>query len=217
LDITWLGHACFRLRGREAAVITDPYARTLGLTLGRQTANVVTISHEAPYHAAVDQIGGEPRVLRGPGEYEIAGVMISGVATPGERQEDGSYGRNTAFAVTIDDIVVCHLGVLGKKLTTEQIEALKDPDVLLIPAGGGQTIPLTELAEVVSQLEPKIVVPMQYAVAGLSLAREPIERFCREMAVQEQRFLPRLTVTRSSVPDDTTVTLLETAAARRPT
>jgi L-ascorbate metabolism protein UlaG (beta-lactamase superfamily) len=196
-------------------VITDPYARTLGLTLGRQSSDVVTVSHAAPHYNAADQVGGEPRVLSGPGEYEIAGVMITGVATPGERLDDGSHGRNTAFAITIDDLVICHLGVLGKKLTTEQIEALKDPDVLLIPAGGGRTIPLTEIAEVVSQVEPKIVIPMHYAVPGISVALEPVERFCREMAVQEPHFLPRLTVTRSSLPDDATVTLLEPAVARR--
>ena len=105
--------------------------------------------------------------------------------------------------------------MLGRKLNTELTEALKDADVLLIPAGGGRTIPLAETAEVVSQLEPKIVIPMQYAVPGVSVTLEPIERFCREMAVQEPRFLPRLTVTRSSLPDDATVVLLEATAARR--
>ena len=215
MDITWLGHACFRLRGREATVVTDPYDRSLGLNPGRQTADVVTISHDGPHHDASDQIGGNPRVIRGPGEYEISGVMITGVATPGERIGEGSFGRNTAFAITVDDIVICHLGDLGAKLNTEQIEALKDPDVLLIPAGGGCTLGLSDIAEVVSQLEPKLVVPMHYALSGVKVELESVERFCREMAVEEAHPQQRLAVTRSSLPDDTSVVLLETAATKR--
>lgn len=215
MDITWLGHACFRLRGREAAVITDPYGRALGLSLGRPAAEIVTVSHDSPNHNAVEAIGGNPRAVRGPGEYEIGGVMIAGVATPGERSPGGKDGQNTAYAIDIDDLTVCHLGDLGRTLTPEQIEALKDPDVLLIPAGATCTLEIAEIAEVVSQLEPKLVVPMHYALPGLDLPLEPLERFCREMGVEEPRITqPKLTVTRSSLPGETTVVLLETGAVK---
>ena len=212
MDITWLGHACFRLRGREAVVITDPYGRGLGLSFGKQTADIVTISHESPNHDAVAAIGGPPRVVRGPGEYEIGGVMITGVATPGERAAGGGFGKNTAYLLEVDDLTVCHLGDLGKTLNAEQIEALKDPDVLLIPAGGECTIGAAEVAEVVSQLEPKLVVPMHYAMPGVPLKLDSIDRFCREMGVQEVRPQAKIAVTRNSLPDETTVVVLETTA-----
>jgi L-ascorbate metabolism protein UlaG (beta-lactamase superfamily) len=215
MEISWFGHSCFRLRGREATIITDPFARSIGLTLGRQSADIVTISHETPHHAAVEGLGGAPRVLRGPGEYEVRGVMIQGISTPGERAEAERYGRNTAYAITIDEVSICHLGDLGSTLSASQIEALKDPDVLLVPVGGGCTIGPAEVAEVVSQLEPKIVIPMHYGMPGVSLKLEPIERFCREMAVEEQRFQPKLSVTHSSVPSETTVVLLEATAGRK--
>jgi L-ascorbate metabolism protein UlaG (beta-lactamase superfamily) len=215
LDITWLGHACFRLRGRDATLITDPYGRTLGLTLGRQNAEVVTVSHDSPNHSAVEAIGGQPRMVRGPGEYEIGGIMVTGVSTPGERAGGGTWGRNTAYAIEIDDLVVCHLGDLGKTLNPEQIEALKDPAVLLIPVGGHCTVSSAEVAEVVSQLEPKLVVPMHYALPGIGLDLDPIEPFCREMAVEETKTQPRLSVTRSSLPDETTVVLLDATASRK--
>jgi L-ascorbate metabolism protein UlaG (beta-lactamase superfamily) len=215
LDITWFGHSCFRLRGRDASVITDPYERTLGLTLGRQSAEIVTISHDSPHHAASALIGGDPRVIRGPGEYEIRGVMITGVATPGERLGDGKHGRNTAYAISVDELNVCHLGDLGRTLNVDQIEALKDPDVLLIPVGGGCTIEPGQVAEVVSLLEPKLVVPMHYALDGLKVGLEAIDRFCREMGLQEIHPQARLSVTRSSLPDETTVVILEPATARR--
>ena len=215
MDITWLGHACFRLRGRDITLITDPFGRSLGLSLGRQTAEVVTVSHDSPNHSAVEAISGQPRVVRGPGEYEIGGAMIAGVATAGERSGKDQHGRNTAYAIEIDDLTVCHLGDLGKTLTPEQIEALKDPDMLLVPVGGLCTIAPGEVAEVVSQLEPKLVVPMHYALPGISLKLEPIDRFCREMGVTDTHTQPKLTVTRSSLPDETTVVILEATAARK--
>ncbi len=214
MEITWFGHACFRLRGREATLITDPFDRSLGLTLGRQSADIVTISHDSPHHAAAEAISGSPRVLRGPGEYEVKGVMVTGVATPGEREAGGRHARNTAYAITIDDVVICHLGDLGKPLTPDQIEALKDPDVLLIPVGGHCTIGPAEVTEVISQLEPKLVVPMHYALPGLRVMLEPIDRFAREMGLEETRPQPRLSVTRSSVPEEATVVILEASAAR---
>lgn len=214
MDITWLGHACFRLRGREATLITDPFERSLGLTLGRQSADIVTISHESPHHGASDLIGGSPRVLRGPGEYEVKGVMVTGVATPGERIAGGGHARNTAYAITIDEIVVCHLGDLGKPLTVDQIEALKDPDVLLIPVGGHCTIGPAEVTEVISQLEPKLVVPMHYALPGLTVRLEPLERFTREMGLEEAHPQPKLSVTRGSVPEETTIIILEAGGTR---
>jgi L-ascorbate metabolism protein UlaG (beta-lactamase superfamily) len=215
VELTWLGHSCFRIKGRDVTVLTDPYASSLGLTLGRQAAEIVTISHDSPHHSAVAAVGGSPRVLRGPGEYEIGGVMISGVATPGEKLPDGKHGRNTAFAIVIDDLTVCHLGDLGKTLSAEQIETLKDPDVLLVPIGGSCTLAPAEVTEVVSQLEPKLVVPMHYALPGVNLQLEPLERFCREMAIEEVHTQPKLTLTRSGVPDDTTVVVLEAAVSKR--
>jgi len=214
LDITWLGHSCFRLRGREAAIVTDPFGRSLGLSIGKPSAEIVTISHDSPHHNAAELIGGNPRVVRGPGEYEVRGVMIAGVTTPGERGSDGQLGRNTAYAIQIDDLVICHLGDLGRTLNAEQVEALKDPDILLVPVGGLCTIAPAEVVEVVSQLEPKFIVPMHYAVPGVRLNLESIDRFCREMGVQEVRPQPKLTVTPSSLPDEATVCVLEASLAR---
>jgi L-ascorbate metabolism protein UlaG (beta-lactamase superfamily) len=214
VDVTWLGHASFRLRGREAALITDPYSRSLGLNPARQSAEIVTVSHESPNHSAVETVAGGPRILRGPGEYEVSGVMIRGVATLGERLASGQAERNTAYAIEMDELLVCHLGDLGRTLNPEQIETLKDPDVLLVPVGGECTISPAEAAEVVSQLEPKLVIPMHYALPGIKVKLEPVERFCREMGIEEVRSQPRLSVSRGSLPDETTVLILESAAAK---
>ncbi len=216
MDITWLGHSCFRLRARDASVVTDPYGRGTGYPALRLTADAVTVSHQHPHHNFVDAVQLADRRLRcleGPGEYEIAGAMINGVATYRDKQKGAQHGKNTAYLVTLDDVRVCHLGDLGHALSAEQIDALKDADVLLVPVGGVCTISPVEAVEVVSQLEPKLVIPMHYGTPNVQL--ESAERFCRELGVAEVVPQARLTVTRGSLPDDTQVVLLTPPEARR--
>jgi L-ascorbate metabolism protein UlaG (beta-lactamase superfamily) len=215
LDITWLGHSCFRLRGREVAIVTDPYDRSVGYPNLRLTADVVSLSHTHPHHSHTDAVHGdkEPRLVTGPGEYEIAGAMITGVQTYRDKQKGKVHGKNTAYLFELDDLSVCHLGDLGHTLSLDQIEALKDANVLLVPVGGGCTIDASEAAEVVSQLEPKLVVPMHYGTPNVQL--DSVERFCREMAVSETAPVPRLSITRSSLPDETQVVLLTPPESRR--
>jgi L-ascorbate metabolism protein UlaG (beta-lactamase superfamily) len=216
MDIAWHGHSCFRLRGREATIVTDPYDRTAGFPPLRLTADVVTVSHDHPHHNFADAVHGSSRPLRrveGPGEYEIAGVMIWGVATYRDKQRGTVHGKNTAYLFSFDDLSIAHLGDLGHTLSAEQIEALKDADVLLVPVGGNCTIDAAEAAEVVSQLEPKVVIPMHYGTPNVPL--DTAERFCRELAASEVAPAPKLSVTRSSLPDETQVVLLTAPEPRR--
>ena len=209
MEIVWLGHSCFRLKGRDVTIITDPHDRTSGYTLGKVTADVVTVSHRAPDHSNVKAIGGNPRVVDGPGEYEIGGVFITGLAT----RRDGSKGRdserNTAYQIEIDDLTICHLGDLGHILTPEQVELMSNADVLLIPVGGNNTINAGQAAEVVSQIEPRIVVPMHYKTEVSTLDLDPVGKFLREMGVKDPTPQPKLTVTRGNLPEETTVVLLD--------
>jgi L-ascorbate metabolism protein UlaG (beta-lactamase superfamily) len=216
LDIYWNGHACFRLRGRETTVVTDPYDRSIGFPPLKLSADVVTISHRDPHHAyleAVQPAGQRLRAVDGPGEYEIAGSLIEGVATFRDKQRGKELGKNTAFMIHLDDVSICHLGALAHTLTSSQIEALKDADVLLVPVGGGTALDAAAAAEVVSQLEPRIVVPMYYGTPNQQL--EPVDRFCKELAVTDLVVQPRLQVTRTSLPEETRVVLLAAPEPRR--
>jgi L-ascorbate metabolism protein UlaG (beta-lactamase superfamily) len=216
LDIVWNGHACFRLRGRETTIVTDPYDRSTGYPALKVTADVVTISNPHPHHShreAVSPAGSRVRTVDGPGEYEVAGSLIEGVATYRDKQRGKELGKNTAFMIHLDDLSVCHLGALAHTLSSSQIEALKDADVLLVPVGGGTALDAAAAAEVVSQLEPRIVVPMYYGTPAEPL--ESAERFCRELAVTDTTVQPRLTVTRSSLPEETRVVLLAAPEPRR--
>ncbi len=208
MDVTWLGHGCFRLRGRGAAVVTDPYPPAIGLKLQRLEANLVTVSHEHENHNYT-QVVRDAYEIRGPGEYEVAGVSVIGVPSYHDAEKGARHGRNTIYLIEIDDVRVCHLGDLGSALDDAEAEATSAPDVLLVPVGGRTVINAAQAAQVVRQLEPRFVVPMHYAIPGLKLELDPLDRFLKEMAVTAAEPQPKLSVQASSGEYDTKVIVLE--------
>ena len=209
MDITWLGHSCFRIKGNRTTVITDPCPPSLGYSLGKQTAHIVCVSHQHPGHSYVQGIGGEPRLISGPGEYEIGGVLIIGIATFHDAESGKVRGKNTIYLIDVDEISICHLGDLGHVLTAEQVEEIGNVDVLLIPAGGVSTINATTAAEIVRQLEPNVVIPMHYKTEVLNWQLEPLDKFLKEVGVKQAATQPKLSVTKTNLPEDTQIILLD--------
>ena len=209
MDISWLGHSCFRIRGSHATVMTDPYPPDLGYSLGKPTASIVTVSHQHPGHSYTQGIGGEPRLVTGPGEYEISSILIIGIATFHDSEKGAKRGKNTVYLLEVDEVSVCHLGDLGHVLTTEQVEKLDNVDVLLLPVGGVSTLNASMAAEVVRQLEPKVVVPMHYKTPALNWELEPVDGFLKEMGIKEVNSQPKLSFTKPSLPPSTQVFLLD--------
>lgn len=213
MDVTWLGHGCFRLRGKNASVVTDPYPPSLGPRLPKLEAELVTISHEHENHSHAQAVSGKPYVVKGPGEYEVAGVTVLGWPTFHDRSQGSDLGRNTVYLIELDDVRVCHLGDLGHKLRDPDLEILGRIDILLVPVGGGKSLDATAAAEVVRQLEARYVVPMHYALPAIKKELEPVERFLKEMGVQAAEPLTRLSVQASSSADpETRVVVLEARA-----
>jgi len=209
MDINWLGHSCFRIKGSHATVITDPYSPDLGYSLGKPTAHIVTVSHQHSGHSYTQGISGEPKLVAGPGEYEISDVLIIGIAAFHDNEGGRKRGRNTVYLIELDEVSVCHLGDLGHVLTTQQVEEIGNVDVLLLPVGGVSTINAPMAAEVVRQLEPKAVVPMHYQTPALNRELEPVERFLKEIGVKEVNSQPKLSCTKSNLPASTQVFLLD--------
>jgi L-ascorbate metabolism protein UlaG (beta-lactamase superfamily) len=214
VDLAWLGHACFRLRGRDVTILTDPYeGADWGYPPLATSANVVTISNEHPHHAGLSGVEGQPRVLRGPGEYEIGGALIWGVRTLRRKNgSDPASPKNTAFIIQLEELTVCHLGDLAEApLSPEELTHIKDADVLLVPVGGNCTINATQAAAVIAQVEPKLIVPMHYATDETRghLPLDDIERFCRELgAAADASPRSRLNITPASLPSEPTVVVL---------
>ena len=209
MEITWYGQSCFRLRDRLATVITDPYGKGIGYTLPRVRADIVTVSHDHSDHNYVKGIQGQPKIIVGPGEYEVGGVFITGIPTFHDRKKGASRGRNTVFLFDFEGLTVCHLGDLGHVPTQSQVEALSDIDVLLIPVGAVSTINAAQAAEVISLLEPRLVIPMHYKTKALEVNLDSVSKFLKEMGLSKLATQESLKVTKSGLPDETQVMLLD--------
>jgi L-ascorbate metabolism protein UlaG (beta-lactamase superfamily) len=204
VEITWLGHGCFRLRAREGSVVMDPAPKATGYSIGKPTADLVTVSSTLPDHSFIEGVAGEPRVLDAPGEYEMSGILVTGVRTAG-----AEGARNVVFVVEMEDVRVCHLGAIGEMPTPEQIEAMSSPDVLLVPAGGGGSLKANQAAQLASLLEAHLVVPMRYKTDAETGDLEPVDRFLKETGQSAATPQPRLQVTKSSLPTELRVALLD--------
>jgi L-ascorbate metabolism protein UlaG (beta-lactamase superfamily) len=209
MEITWLGHSCFRLKGKQTTVITDPFSPGFGYTLGKVAAQIVTVSHPHAGHSYIQGVSGEPRIIKSPGEYESGGVLTVGVHTFHDSEKGAQRGKNTAYVIDVDDVLICHLGDLGHVLTAEQVADIDGVDVLLVPVGGVSTIDAVQAAQIVRHLEPKIVIPMHYKTEAWkpSLFNSPgaqeldtVDRFLKEMGVKEAVPQPKLLVNKSSLP-----------------
>ncbi len=207
MEIYWLGHGCFRLRGKEATVLTDPCTPATGYKIGKIPADVVTISRDNPINNNRDAVQGDPRFIHRPGEYEVAGVMVSAINTDESAREDG-YSKNVAYVADIDDIRVCHLGDIQTVPAGDELEELTS-DILLVPVGGGSVLDAEKAAQIVTLLEPKIVIPMLYKTdAATAKDLQPIDRFIKEMGSEAKAAEGRLSITRGGLPHDTTLVLL---------
>lgn len=220
MEITWFGHSCFRLMERGlASVVTDPYDDSLGYPSLKLKADIVTVSHEAPGHSHVEAVKGEKRALTGPGEYEIGGVFITGIPTNRSDVDSKKKGKgaevksNTVYVFDYDGFTVCHLGDLDHVPTQSQIEALGAVDVALVPVGGGGGLNAAQAAEVISLIEPSLVVPMHYRTDSGSSNLDPVSKFLKEMGLGTAKAEPLLKVSKSGLPDETRVILLEAKSA----
>ena len=210
MEIAWHGYSCFRLTERNSAsIVTDPFNKSIGLASPRLKADVVTISHDAPGHSNSDNVKGA-RTITGPGEYEIGGAFITGVDTSSNKQEgDSEITPNTAYVIDYDSASVCHLGDMNAIPSQTQIEALGTVDVLLVPVGGGKGLNAAQAAEIISLIEPSIVVPMHYRVGKVKVKLAPLSRFLKEMGLGKVNSEPNLKVIKSSLPEETQVRVLE--------
>ncbi len=216
-EFRWFGHNCFRIRAREATVLTDPVGRGTGYVLPKQTADVVTISHEHPGHVNLDAVKPEFATLRGPGEYEVHDVFVTGIRTYHDEARGAERGYNTVYLIELEGMVICHLGDLGHALTEEQAEAMAGCDVLLVPAGGGSVLDPAGAVEVIGQLEPKIVIPMQYATPIGDTDLGGVEAFSKLLGVDLPAVEDKLVIRHSDLGEAMRVVVLnpESEAARR--
>jgi L-ascorbate metabolism protein UlaG (beta-lactamase superfamily) len=208
MEITWLGHSCFLIRGKEETIITDPYHPDLGYRLGEPEADIVTVSHFHPGHSYIAGVVNEPKLIKSPGEYEIGGVFITGVATFHDDKKGSLRGKNTIYIIEMDGITLCHLGDLGHRLDPHLIEEIGDIDILFLPVGEVPTMSIDTTVEIARQLEPHIIIPMHYKTEAFTGDLSPVDKFLDKMRIREPEAKPKLSITSSSLPSSTQTIVL---------
>ncbi len=219
MELTWYGRTCIRLKGRDAVVVADPYQSIVGPTGRGITGEIATLSH--PDDNPLPKVKGKRSpdggtviptslegafVLDGPGEYEVRQVLLTGVRTYRDDVRGAQRGRQTAFVVELDGMHTIHLGDIGHLLTEEKLGDIGSVDIACVPIGGA--LSATKAAELIAQLDPRIVVPMPVCEEEADCA-EAMARFLHEMGATPPPPQPKLTVTISGLPAETTTVLLE--------
>ena len=216
MEIVWYGLGCFRLTERGyPSVVIDPFDEDeSGLRLPRGAADIVLSSQlvDDPIDARWPGLTSVGHAMAAPGEYEIGGVFVTGVATSFHHREGRPIRENVIYAVNYEGVVVCHLGELALTPTHAQVEAIGRVNVLLVPVGMDDGLTMTMASETVSMIEPDIVIPMQYATPGLKLERGLVDGFLKEMAVAHPTTIPSLKITAGAEPEEIQIVLLEPVA-----
>lgn len=213
MDIYWYGQALFKLKGKLASVVIDPFdPEFVGLKLPKDlTADIAISTHDHKDHSNLAAVTGGPVLITGPGEYEIKGVAVTGVSVFHDASEGSERGKNTVFNINIEGLNVVHLGDLGHVLTETQVQDIGTVDILLIPVGGNFTIDAKVASEVVSQLEPRIIIPMHYGMEGLKFTLDPVDNFLKEMGVENLEPQPKFVISKDKLPDEPQTVVLSKA------
>lgn len=215
MEIKYLGHSSFRIKGKQTVVITDPFdPAVVGLKFPVADADIITISHEHPDHNAISHVslrGSDFLIARGPGEYERGGVKIFGFSTFHDNQKGAERGRNTMYQIEIDGMRILHAGDIGHLLADAALEKIDEIDILLVPTGGIYTIGEKEAVKFIRQIEPNIVIPMHYKCAGMSAefaALSPVDAFISAIDKEPVR-TQKLVISKDKLPEEMTVMVLE--------
>lgn len=210
MDISWYGQACFKIKGKTTNVVIDPFKPGfVGLKLPKLSADIVLVTHNHQDHNNASVVDGNPVVISGPGEYEVKGVSIVGIASFHDNNQGADRGKNTIYHVVIDGVAVVHLGDLGQPLTQEQVSQIGTCDILMVPVGGTYTIDAAKAADVITQLEPSVILPMHYKLPALKFELDPVEKFLKEIGKEGAKPTPKYTVTKEKLPQEPEIIVLE--------
>jgi len=201
--ITWQGQSCFKIQDKVGSegitLVTDPFDKSLGLKVPNFEADIVTVSHDHYDHNNVAAFRGTPKVIKSAGEYDIKGVMIEGVLSYHDASQGKERGNNIIYRIEMDDITICHLGDLGHVLDNKQLERLEGIDILLVPVGGKYTLDAKLAVEVISQIEPRIVIPMHYKTKDMKIDIDGVDKFIKELGI-EAAYEEKLKINKKDLP-----------------
>ncbi|HZJ40841.1 MAG TPA: MBL fold metallo-hydrolase [Candidatus Saccharimonadales bacterium] len=203
--ITWQGHSCFKIQDKigpdGVTVVTDPYGKSTGLKVPNFEADIVTVSHDHDDHNNINALRGNPFVIDCAGEYDFKGVLVEGIDSYHDDKQGAERGGNIIYRMEVDDVSIAHLGDLGSPLDSSQLEKLAGTDILLIPVGGKYTLDAKAAVEVISQIEPRIVIPMHYKTPDLKMDIDPVDKFIKELGLKPT-YEEKLKISKKDLPQE---------------
>jgi len=213
MEITYIGHSSFKIKGKDLSLVIDPYDPKVGYKYPKQECDVLLTTHDHFDHHYLEGVSGYKLLIEGPGEYEMSNVFINGIQVFHDNKSGEERGVSTMYVIEIDGFSILHLGDLGHELSKEYMERIPNIDVLLIPVGGKYTIDSAAASKVISVIEPGIVVPMHYKTDDLTGVEEldPLGKFLDEMGADGNvKREDKLKLSnRNDVPEETTIVVLE--------
>jgi len=216
MEISYIGHSCFKIKGKDTSLVIDPYdPEMIGYKLPKLKADIVLLSHEHDDHAYSEGVEEYKLLIDTPGEYEMAGTFIYGIKTYHDGQKGKQRGDNTIFQINIDGFSLLHLGDLGHELSADTLEKLTDIDVLMVPVGGTFTIDAKSAVQVISAVDPLMIIPMHYKTDDLvdTLKKEldDVKVFLEEIGIEGNgvKQTDKLSLrSRSDIPEESEVYIL---------
>lgn len=198
MTIYYFGLTCFRVQDGGASLLFNPFLSSInaGLKLPRMQNDIILYSQH-PEERINKQ---NSFVITTPGEYEVSGVFIYGIAANGE----AGSSQNIIYLAEIEGVRLAHLGSLGQtSLSEKQLECLEGVDILLVPVGGGGALNAKQAAEIISELEPRVVVPMNYQLPGIKAKLNSLEEFKKEIGGKFET-VDKLKINKKDLPEEET-------------
>ena len=214
MEITYIAHSCFKIKGKDITLVIDPYEPDqTGYKLPKLSADIVLVSHDHFDHNYTAGVEDTKLLINSAGEYEMQGVYVTGVPTYHDDNLGAERGNNTMYLIEIDDFTLLHCGDLGHELKPETIELLSEVDILFIPVGGKYTINPKMASNVISSIEPRVVVPMHYQTKNpnkLTKDLKPLNEFLEELGEEENGSTDKYKIgKRTELPEELEIIVIQ--------
>lgn len=216
MHIFWHGQSCFQIlalrnKGEHVLIVIDPFSEEIGLKLPRLEADILMVSHQHEDHSNIKAVSGNYFLIEDPGEYEVKNVFIQGIPSFHDNSQGRERGENTIYTIEAEALRICHLGDFGQKeLNQEQLEAIGEVDILMIPVGGVFTISAKEAPKIMSQIEPKITIPMHYALPKLKIKLDPLDKFLKTFGIKSLEPIKKFSIKKKDLsPEEAKIIVLK--------
>lgn len=200
MHITWHGMSCIKIQSDEVQVLINPYQDSVGLTMPKLKVDIAaTTNINSEESNNFQRLQGDPLLITNPGEYEAQGVFFYGIPHNG--------GAGTMFVIEAEGLKLGHPGTSPDALTEQELEQLEGVDVLFLPLTCSEK---KTCATIVSQVEPRVIIPIQYKTAKVKAKLETIDAFAKEMGLKDTTGEKKVIIKQKDLPvEETQVIVLQ--------